>query len=49
MIAPLAALDCILVMAMLDGALFTLRTITPAIFFWILAEKIYAETHAVSV
>jgi exopolysaccharide production protein ExoQ len=41
MTVPLAALDCILAMAMLDGALFTLRTILPAIFFWILAEKIY--------
>jgi exopolysaccharide production protein ExoQ len=40
MIAPMAALDTILVIAMLDGALFTLRTILPAIFFWILAEKI---------
>jgi exopolysaccharide production protein ExoQ len=43
MMIPLAALDSILVMAMLDGALFTLRTILPAIFFWILAEKISAE------
>jgi exopolysaccharide production protein ExoQ len=43
MIIPLAALDSILVMAMLDGALFTLRTILPAIFFWILAEKISAD------
>lgn len=40
--APLAALDCILVIAMFDGAMFTLRTIVPAIFFWILAEKISA-------
>lgn len=43
MMIPLAALDCILVMAMLDGALFTLRTILPAIFFWVLAEKISAD------
>jgi O-antigen ligase len=43
MIAPLAALDAILVIAMLDSALFTMRTIVPAIFFWILAEKIAAE------
>ncbi|MEQ1538243.1 MAG: O-antigen ligase family protein [Sphingorhabdus sp.] len=43
MMIPLAALDSILVMAMLDGALFTLRTILPAIFFWILAEKISAD------
>lgn len=39
-IAPLAALDCILVIAMLDGALFTLRTIMPAILFWIVAERL---------
>ena len=45
MIMPLAVLDSILVMALLDGALFTLRTILPAIFFWILAEKISAENN----
>lgn len=45
-IAPLAALDCILVIAMLDGALFTLRTIMPAILFWIMAEKVQAEPEA---
>jgi exopolysaccharide production protein ExoQ len=48
MVVPLAALDSILVMAMLDGALFTLRTILPAIFFWILAEKISANPDTAS-
>lgn len=45
-IAPLAALDCILVIAMLDGALFTLRTIVPAILFWIVAERLSAADAA---
>jgi O-antigen ligase len=47
MLVAVAALDSILIMAMLDGALFTLRTILPAILFWIMAEKIYAQ-HAAS-